>query len=163
MQSSALSIIENMSDIIGYAHPKVTEQGAQMVLTLRSPDNSIRCGCRFKYIQSEIPFTYEALTQALNVAIDKEAAETNNQFVTDERQAAPIIQTYDYDVLMNEFQTLVGKLMEKNSATNGAKLTHIIDRYLGKGKKVSDATIEQAEFIHLINEEIKDVFVTELN
>ena len=163
MQSSALSIIENMSDIIGYAHPKMTEQGAQMVLTLRSPDNSIRCGCRFKYIQSEIPFTYEALTQALNAAIDKEAAETNNQFVTDERQAAPIIQTYDYDVLMNEFQTLVGKLMEKNSATNGAKLTHIIDRYLGKGKKVSDATIEQAEFIHLINEEIKEVFATELN
>ncbi len=162
MQSSALSIIENMSDIIGYAHPKVNEQGSQMVLTLRSVDNSVRCGCRFKYIQPEIPFTYDALTKALNEAIDKEAAETNNQFVTNERQAAPIIKEYDYNALMEEFQTLVGKLMEKNAATNSAKLTHVIERYLGKGKKVSDATIDQAEFIHLINEEIKDVFASDL-
>jgi hypothetical protein len=162
MQSSALSIIENMSDIIGYAHPKVTDQGSQMVLTLRSADNSVRCGCRFKYIQPEIPFTYDALTKALNEAIDKEASETNNQYVTNERQAAPIVKEYNYEALMSEFQTLVGKLMEKNAATNSAKLTHIIERYLGKGKKVSDASIEQAEFIYLINEEIKDVFASDL-
>ena len=162
MQSSALSIIENMSDIIGYAHPKMSDQGAQMVLTLRSSDNSVRCGCRFKYIQPEIPFTYDALTKALNEAIDKEAAETNNLFVTNERQVAPIVKEYDYNALMEEFQTLVGKLMEKNAATNSAKLTQVIERYLGKGKKVSDATIDQAEFIHLINEEIKDVFASDL-
>ena len=162
MQSSALSIIENMSDIIGYAHPKMSDQGSQMVLTLRSSDNSVRCGCRFKYIQPEIPFTYDALTKALNEAIDKEAAETNNQFVTNERQTAPIVKEYDYEALMEEFQVLVGKLMEKNAATNSAKLTQVIERYLGKGKKVSDATIDQAEFIHLINEEIKDVFDADL-
>jgi hypothetical protein len=162
MQSSALSIIENMSDIIGYAHPKMSDQGSQMVLTLRSIDNSVRCGCRFKYIQPEIPFTYDALTKALNEAIDKEAAETNNLFVTDERQAAPIVKEYNYEALMEEFQILVGKLMEKNAATNSAKLTQVIERYLGKGKKVSDATIDQAEFIHLINEEIKDVFASDL-
>ena len=162
MQSSALSIIENMSDIIGYAHPKMSDQGTQMVLTLRSSDNSVRCGCRFKYIQPEIPFTYDALTKALNEAIDKEAAETNNLFVTNERQAAPIVKEYNYEALMEEFQVLVGKLMEKNAATNSAKLTQVIERYLGKGKKVSDATIDQAEFIHLINEEIKDVFASDL-
>ena len=77
MQSSALAIIENMSDIIGYAHPKMTENGARMVLTLRSEDNSVRCGCRFRYIESEIDFTYDALTKALNKAIDDEAWETN--------------------------------------------------------------------------------------
>ena len=162
MQSSALSIIENMSDIIGYAHPKMSDQGTQMVLTLRSSDNSVRCGCRFKYIQPEIPFTYDALTKALNEAIDKEAAETNNLFVTNERQAAPIVKEYNYEALMEEFQVLVGRLMEKNAATNSAKLTQVIERYLGKGKKVSDATIDQAEFIHLINEEIKDVFASDL-
>ena len=155
MQSSALSIIENMSDIIGYAHPVVTDAGSRMVLTLRSLDNSIRCGCRFKYIQPEIDFTYEALTKALNEAIDKEANETNNQYVTNERQAAPILKEYNYDALMEEFQTIVGKLMEKNSATNGPKITQIIDKYLGKGKKISEATRDQAEFIYLIVEEIK--------
>ena len=162
MQSSALAIIENMSDIIGYAHPKVTENGSQVVLTLRSPDNSIRCGCRFKYIEPEIPFAYDALTKALNAAIDKEASETNNQYVTEERQVAPIVKDYDYDALMIEFQTTVGRLMDKNAESNKAKITHIIDKILGKGKKVSDATIEQAELVYLIVEEIKDTFKTEL-
>jgi hypothetical protein len=162
MQTSALAIIENMSDIIAYAHPKVTESGSQMVLTLRSFDNSVRCGCRFRYIQPEIPFTYEALTKALNDAIDKEAAETNNQFVTNERQAAPITKEYNLEALMTEFQNMIGKLMEKNAETNRAKVTHIIDKILGKGKKVSDATIEQAELVYLIVEEIKDTFKSEL-
>lgn len=156
MQSSALAIIENMSDIIGYAHPKMTENGARMVLTLRSEDNSVRCGCRFRYIESEIDFTYDALTKALNKAIDDEAWETNNQFVTSERQSAPILKEYNYDALMEEFQTLAGGLMERDSATNGPKITQIIDKYLGKGKKIAEATRDQAEFIYLIVNEIKE-------
>ena len=156
MQSSALAIIENMSDIIGYAHPKITGEGtSKMVLTLRSGDNSIRCGCRFKHIASEIDFTYPALTEALNAAIDKEAAETNNQFVTDERQAPTVLVEYDYDALMVEFQELVSAVMAKNQ-TNAVKLTAIVDKYLGKGKKVVDATPEQAELIYLIINEIKN-------
>ena len=155
MQSSALSIIENMSDIIGYAHPKVTDSGSRMVLTLRSLDNSIRCGCRFKYIQPEIDFTYEALTDALNKAIDQEAAETNNQFVTNERMSAPIVKEYDFDALMGEFRELAGQLMQK-SQTNGIKITQIVDKFLGKGKKVGAATPAQAELIHLIVTEIKE-------
>ena len=157
MQSSALAIIENMSDIIGYAHTKVdTTSESRVVLTLRSPDGSIRCGGRFKYIANEIDFTYDALTKAINDAIDKEAAETNNQFVTTERAAAPILKEYDYDALMSEFQTIVGQLMERNSAVNGPKVTQIIDRYLGKGRKISETTRDQAEFIHLIVAEIKE-------
>lgn len=156
MQSSALAIIENMSDIIGYAHPKMTENGSRMVLTLRSEDNSVRCGCRFRYIDSEIDFTYDALTKALNKAIDDEAWETNNQFVTSERQAAPILREYNYDALMEEFQTLAGGLMERDSATNGPKITQIIDKYLGKGKKIAETTRDQAEFIYLIVNEIKE-------
>jgi hypothetical protein len=46
--------------------------------------------------------------------------------------------------------------------TNGPKITRIVDKYLGKGKKVSDATPDQAEFIHLILEEIKDDFKAQL-
>lgn len=156
MQSSALSIIENMSDIIGYAHPKVDgDNNSRRVLTLRSPDNSIRCGCRFKYIAPEIDFTYEALTSALNDAIDKEAMETNNQFVTNERQDAPIYKEYDFDALMAEFKDLASVLMQR-SQTNGIKITQIVDKYLGKGKKVGDATPDQAELIYLIVTEIKE-------
>lgn len=155
MQSSALAIIENMSDIIAYAHPKVTENGSKMVLTLRSNDGSVRCGCRFKYIAPEIDFTYDALADALNKAIDKEAQETNNKFVTDERQEAVIAKEYNFDALMDEFQSLVGSLMQQNQS-NGTKITQVVDKYLGKGKKISLATPDQAELIYLIVNEIKE-------
>lgn len=156
MQSSAMAIVENMSDIIGYAHPIVDKNGeSRRVLSLRSSDNTIRCGCRFRYIEPEIEFSYESLTSALNRAIDKEANETNNQFVTNERQAAPILKEYDYEALMAEFQDIVGGLMNKNPQFYGPRITQIVDKYLGKGKKVSDATLDQAEFISLIIDEIK--------
>lgn len=155
MQSSALAIIENMSDIIGYAHPKVVDGNTQMVLTLRSNDNSVRCGCRFKHIASEIPFTYEALSKALNDAIDREAAETNNQFVTNDRLQAPEVKEYDYDALIKQFGDIVGELLTKDQVHYAPRITQIVERTLGKGKKVSEATIEQAELINLIIEDIK--------
>lgn len=162
MQSSAMAIVENMSDIIGYAHPIIDKNGeSKRVLSLRSPDNTIRCGCRFRHIAPEIEFSYESLTKALNEAIDKEASETNNQFVTNDRQAAPILKEYDYESLMAEFQDLVGGLMNKNPQFYGPRITQIVDKYLGKGKKVSDATIDQAEFISLIIDEVKADLLSE--
>lgn len=157
MQSSALSIIENMSDIIGYSHVKqLPDGGSKVVLTLRSPDNSVRCGCRFKYIASEIDFTYDALTKALNDAIDKEAQMTNGQYVTDERNTPVETTEYDYDALMKEFQELVSQLMTQNQS-NSMKIVSITDKLLGKNKKVSDCTPDQAEFVYLINEELKEL------
>lgn len=156
MQSSALAIIENMSDIIGYAHPKVMPDGStSRVLTVRSLDNSIRCGCRFRHITPEIEFSYKALTKALNDAIDKEAAESNGEFVTTER--TPVIEApeYNFDALLTEFGEIVGNLMNTNP-NNGPKITVIVERYLGKGKKVAEATPDQAEFLHLIVSDIKD-------
>ena len=38
--------------------------------------------------------------KALNEAIDKEAAETNNQFVTNERQDTPIVREFDFDACL---------------------------------------------------------------
>ena len=98
------------------------------------------------------------MVDALNKAIDKEAAETQNKFITTERARDTIAPTYDYDKLMNEFQQITGNLMRENPS-NGPKITEIVDKYLGKGKKVSETTRDQAEFISLIVDEIKDTLV----
>ena len=157
MQSSALSIIENMCDIIGYAHNKVNlETGvSRRVLTLRSDDDSIRCGGRFANIKSEIDFSYEALTKALCDAIDSEAAEHDNKYVTNEANRPVIETTYDYDAEMANFQDMVGQLMSADQG-NAIKIQTVVNKYLGKNKKVSDTTPDQAEFIYLINKEIKE-------
>ena len=155
LQTSALTVVENMCDIIAYAHPVSDIHGGfKRVLTLRSNDNSIRCGCRFRYIASEIDFSYEALEKALNDAIDKEAQMTSKDYVTSEKPAIIEEQTYDFDALVHEFNELVDRLMTANQS-NAVKIIAIVDRYLGKNKKVADATPAQAELIALIVDEIK--------
>ena len=145
-------IIKNMSDIMGY----IDVEGAQRRLVLRSPDGSIDCKCRFKHIAPVIDFSYKSLVDALNEAIDKEAQETNNQFVTNERSSTGTVVTYNYEELMAEFSEIAGDLMNKDTAKYGPKITAIVDRILGKGKKISETTPDQAEFIHLILLDIKE-------
>ena len=143
-------IIKNMVDIMGY----IEIDNGQRKLILRSADDSVDCKSRFKMIAPEIPFGYNELVDALNEAIDKEAALTNGEFVTNESFKAPEVTNYDYDALMAEFKELVSVVMGKNQ-TNAVKLTSIVDKYLGKGKKVAEATPEQSELIYLIISEIK--------
>ena len=152
LSNSTKTVVAGMADIYGYAHQKAA--GEMSVLTLRDASGLIECGCRFKYMPIEITMSYKNLVNALNEAIDKEAEENANMFVTSERIVAPVETTYDYDALMAEFQDLVGKLMSKGT-TNGPKITTIVERYLGKGKKVGDTTPEQAEFVSLIVADIK--------
>ena len=151
-QKSANEIIKGMADI--YACADIINGERRLIL--RSLDGSVDTGCRFKYIEPEIPFSYQSLVEALNKAIDQEAAETNNKFVTQERISNVIAPEYDFDALMAEFQKLTGDLMRKDPS-NGPKITEIVNRYLGKGKKASEATRDQAEFIALIVDEIKEL------
>ena len=144
-------IIKNMSDIMGY----IEVEHGERKLILRSNDESVDCKCRFKHIEPEIVFGYQNLVDALNRAIDAEANATDNKFVTDEKIENVTVTTYDYDILKTEFNDLVSKIMTKNQS-NAPKITAIVDKYLGKGKKVTEATPEQAELIHLINIELRE-------
>ena len=144
-------IIKNMADIMGY----IEIENGERKLILRSSDESVDCKCRFKMIDPVIDFSYQSLVDALNRAIDAEADSTGNQFVTNERVSNTTVITYEYDMQKAEFNEIVGKIMTKNQA-NGPKITAIVDKYLGKGKKVSEATPEQAELIYLINVELKE-------
>ena len=153
LSNSIRGVIEGMADIYGYAHQV---KGKDMsVLTLRCPDDSIACGGRFKYIPNEIEMSYDNLVEGIRNAIDKEALEHGNQYVTDEREAAVDVVTYDYEALMEEFQDMVGDIMTKDPS-NGPHITLIIEKYLGKGKKISDTNRNQAEMVALIVNDIKE-------
>ena len=134
------------------------ENGENRVrLNLRSPDNRADTGCRFKYIVNTINFEYSDLVKALENAIETEAQMTNNaSLFTDEKVKAVEVVNYDYDALMAEFQSIVSVLMEKDNNFYTPRITQIVDKYLGKGRKVSEATRDQAEFIFLIISEMKE-------
>ena len=155
-QKSALQIIENMSDIYGYARLYLDANGEEKrTLLLRSPAGSgISCGARFEDIAPEIPLNYNALTQAITDAIDKVEKKHGSNAVTVEREAAPV-KEYDFDALMSEFETIVGGLMTKDQNYYAPRITQIIEKYLGKGKKMAGVSRDQAEFVYLIVDEIK--------
>lgn len=148
-------IAKNMADIYAFAEKYEDNGTAKVRLILRSIDNSADTGSRFKYITPTIDFEYKELVKALNDAIDKEAQMTDSSLFTDERATTVVAATFDYDALMAEFGDIVGDLMNKDPQYFGPRITQIVDSILGKGKKVSDATIDQAELISLIIDEIK--------
>ena len=152
-------IAKNLADIYAFAEKYTENDLTKVRLVIRSADNSADCGCRFKYIDPVIEMSYSALVDALNRAIDKEAEMTNGQFVTSERIAPVVAKTLNYDALLVEFNDLASALMEKDAAVYGPKITFIVDKYLGKGKKVSDSTMAQVELLDQIVAEIKETLV----
>ena len=157
LSNSTRQVIEGMADIYGYAHQ--SNKNEMSVLTLRCPDDSISCGGRFKYIANEFTMSYDNLVEEIQKAIDKEAAEYDNKFVTTEREVAQIKEELDYDQLMEQFQDIVGDLMNKDPNTYGPRITKIIEKHLGKGRKIADATHDQVEMINLIILDIQDELV----
>lgn len=156
-------IVANMADIYGYAHLKATDDSGhkQVVLTLRDDTGMIACGCRFKYIEPEIPFTYEALTKAVNDAIDKQAQVGNAELFTDEPQVKTAEVTYDFKAMMEEFSALVKKLQADHAddfkTAWAPKIVAITDKVLGKGKKVNELVESQAEQLAVILGELKAI------
>ena len=157
LSNSTRQVIEGMADIYGYAHQ--SSKNEMSVLTLRCPDDSISCGGRFKYIANEFTMSYDNLVEEIHKAIDKEAAEHDNKFVTTEREVAQIKEELNYDQLMKQFQDIVGDLMNKDPNTYGPRITKIIEKYLGKGHKIADETHDQVEMINLIILDIQDELV----
>ena len=97
--------------------------------------------------------------------------EVGSDLFTDKRENVHIDTTsnLDFDELMKEFGNLVANIPGSSDATGdteeGAKfkeywqprITQIIEKYLGKGKKVRDATRDQVEAIDLIVADLKEL------
>lgn len=156
--SSFNNIAKNAADVYAYAEPYLDTDGISKVrLILRSLDNSVETGCRFKYIAPVIDMGYEPLVKAINDAIDKEAAENGGKYVTDEREKAVEQKSYDFEGLISEFNELTMKMMEEDPAYYQPRIIDIVTRILGPGKKVNEATIQQVELIAEIIDELKTV------
>lgn len=150
-------IAKNLADIYGFAEKYGDDQGLSKVrLVLRSADNSVDCGCRFKFIDPIVDMSYSALVEAINKAIDKEAELTDGKYVTNDRNFTEVAPALDYDTLIYEFNTLAQDLMNKDPEFFGPKITFIVDKYLGRGKKVSDSSPAQVELLDQIVAEIKE-------
>ena len=154
-------VVDRMSDIIGYAHPFQEEDGTvHTTLFMRGTPRFV-AGSRFKYTPDSIEFSYDNLVNAIGEAIDRQAKDFGGQYVTDAPTTAHTAEPeLDFDDLMNQFNTLVSRIQ---NATGGAfgttwapRIVAITDKYLGKGKKVSDMSRDQVEQLVLIVDDLTE-------
>lgn len=154
-------VVDRMVDLLGYARPVEDAEGNIKTLLFLRGTPRFEAGSRFKYTPEYIEFTYENLTAALNDAIDQQAAELNGEFVTDKREDAhDASEPLDFDALMSQFNEMVMALQKAVGADFGPKwapvITEIVNKYLGKGKKVSDCSREQVEQLSLIVSDLEE-------
>ncbi len=155
LDNKARLVCERTCDIIGYSRQIQTEDGLKTKLFMRGTPRFV-AGSRFRFTPDYIDFNYESLVNAIADAIDKEATTSGNDLVTDAPMSKAHLNEpqYNFEALMNEFQTLVGEIMSKTPSM-AAKITTIVDKHLGRGKKVGDCTPEQAPQIDLILFDLK--------
>lgn len=155
LDNKARLVCERTCDIIGYSRQVQTEEGLRTKLFMRGTPRFV-AGSRFRFTPDYIDFNYESLVNAIGDAIDKEAAAAGSAYVTDAPMSREHLDEphYNFEALMNEFQVLVGDIMSKTPSM-ASKITAIVDKHLGRGKKVGDCTPEQAPQIDLILFDLK--------
>lgn len=166
MDKRAVKIVSRMTDVIGYARPITNqEDGTTSTKLFMRGNTRFMAGSRFKYTPEVIDFNYQSLVNAIGDAIDKQAAEDGAELFSNEATVNAFEDTtkeLDFDSLMAEFNAIVQKLVETNDEMTFTtqwqpKLTEIIEKYLGKGNKVSNCNRGQVEAISLIVEDLKDL------
>lgn len=158
------NIVSRLCDLIGYSRQVQDEAGnLSTKLFLRGTPRYV-AGSRFKYTPDYIDFTYKDLVNAIGDAIDKQAAEDGEQYFTDTQSNlyTATAEELDFDKLMNEFQQIINNLADKTETENftnywNPRITQIIEKYLGKGQKVSQCSRDQVEALSLIVDELRDL------
>lgn len=160
LDKRANNIVARMADIIGYSRAVTDSDGITKTLLFIRGTQRYEAGSRFKYTPDYIEFNYKNLVDAIGDAIEKQAAEDGEEYFTDERENAyrDTSSHLDFDELMTEFKMLIETFMkdeEKMANYYAPRITEIIDRYLGKGKKVNEMNRDQVEQLALIVEDLK--------
>jgi len=155
VSDSINNIVMNMSDIIGYAY---LDDNGERFLILRG-GNDVTAGTRFPYMTSKIVFSYKDLVKALNDAIDEEEKRNGSSAIGERKVINLGEDVYNFEDLKSEFNDIVGQLLQKDQAYYPPRITQVTDKYLGKGKKVVETTIDQAESIYYINKELREEYL----
>ena len=165
LDKRAKNIVSRMVDLYGYSRIVTDENGKESTKLFLRGTSRYEAGSRFKYTPDYIDFNYTSLVNAIGEAIDRQAAEDGEQYFTSEKQNAyeDTTQELDFDELMNEFKAKTKEFVEKSSEDDmqskwAPRITEIVEKYLGKGSKVSDMSREQTEALSLIVDDLNELY-----
>lgn len=154
-----LKVLSRLCDVTAYSTYETDEDGeTQMVLHLRG-NKELEAGSRNKYMSPKIPFTYKALLEDMQQAIDKLEKE-DGATVTDKPITVFADQSVskDFDTLINSIKKIATAFYELDIMN---KYTDIITVRLGKGKNVRDCDKTQTDILTLILEDLEELIEKE--
>jgi hypothetical protein len=171
LDKRANNVLARMCDIIMYTRSVTDENGKEKVLGFMRGTSRYEAGSRFKYTPDYIELSYTNLVKAIGDALDKQMEEDGKDLFTDKRENVHVDTTsnLNFDDLISEFGNIIANIpgssdikQETEEGKHFAeywqpRITQTIERYLGKGKKIKDATRDQVEAIDLIVTELRDI------
>lgn len=164
LDKRATNIVSRMTDIIGYSRAVTDDKGVESVKLFMRGTQRYMAGSRFKYTPDYIDFNYDNLVKAIADAIDKQAATEGEEYFTNESKNLyeDTTKELNFDDLMEEFQTIVSNLMSSTDEEEFQKywqprLTETIEKYLGKGNKISNCNRTQVEAVSLIVSDLEEL------
>lgn len=154
-----LKVLARLVDVIAYSTSETDENGnVNMVLYLRG-SKELEAGSRNKYMSAKIPFTYKALLEDMQQAIDRLEKE-DGAVVSDKP-----IEVYKDQSEVADFKETVSAIGKIAKALNDQgmmdKYQAITNKHLGKGKLVRDCDATQIDLLMLILDDLNDLIKEE--
>jgi len=153
-----IDLIVDAVDFIGYVKSNGfdAEGNPQMSSIYFKACPEFLAGSRFKYMPVEItPFTAENVQEAIQKAVEQEEIESGNATVSYEQKQAQeymLNNEFSFDEAINIVKPLYKKMFNKDK-----ELTiDIVEKYLGAGNKISNASDKQIEQILMIIHEFEE-------
>lgn len=155
LPKKARKIVLRMADIIGYSRTAQDEEGKTKVNLYMRGTTRFEAGSRWRYTPNYIEFTYDNLVNVIGDAIEQQEKEDGVKATTEHVNLYKETSIYNFDEVMNEITEICRQLME--SGDYASKITKIVEKHLGKGKKVSQATEDQVDLCVLILDDLSDL------
>ena len=140
-------IVAAMVDNIFYITIDEDEDGNQKRVLKTRATNEYFAGSRFKYLPETILLDADVLKEEMQKAVDKE------ENTTEEKKDLFIKETkIDFEEVKEKLTEIVTEIFVPNDKMQVVQ--KIVEKHLGIGNRVNDATEEQADALQLIYDEL---------
>ena len=140
-------IVAAMVDNIFYITIEEDEDGNQKRVLKTRATNEYFAGSRFKYLPETILLDADVLKEEMQKAVDKE------ENTTEEKKDLFIKETkIDFEEVKEKLTEIVTEVFVPNDKMQVVQ--KIVEKHLGIGNRVNDATEEQADALQLIYDEL---------
>ena len=157
LDKRGMKVINALVDFILYIGSEWDENGNNQRFFYTRNTPFIVAGSRFGQLAPKIPFSYEALINEIQKAMEKDTATTPNLLIDEKVTYQPEVKR-SFSETMQEAGEIWGKF-PKTQEWNERKMK-VVEEYFGQPIKLSTATQEQQDLVESVINDLKNLLLT---